>query len=88
MSLMTDQNSEKILRIFNELKQQGLVAQRRILKSSTSETRSFKASTLKSTNIIYYNPLMWRLDDDPIRLCLLHEEGHFVNTQYAFFSFH
>jgi Zn-dependent protease with chaperone function len=83
---MTNQKTEKISEIFNELKTKGIIDPRRILELSTL-VRSFKASTLKSTNKIYYNPSMVGLDDDSIMFCLLHEEGHFINPQYAFYFF-
>lgn len=83
---MQHQKSDKIVEIFNELKDKRLIVSERIIESSTTIT-SFKSSTLKSDNKIFYNPMMIKLDDYSIRFCLLHEEGHFVNTQYGFYCF-
>jgi hypothetical protein len=84
---MEYQNQNKIFKIFKELQEdKKLIALQRILELS-SNVSSFKASTFKLKNIIYYNPRVLGLDDDSIRFCLLHEEGHFVNKQFGFYCF-
>ena len=84
---MDYQNQNKVIQIFKELqKDKKMIASQRVLELS-SNISSFKSSFFKLKNIIYYNPSVLGLDDDSIRFCLLHEEGHFVNKQFGFYCF-
>jgi len=78
---MTSSIEAKILRIFDELKKQGHITPRRVLKAS-KKVSSFKSSVYTS-NTILYNPNLSDLDDDVIRFSLLHEEGHLARGQYG-----
>lgn len=73
---------KKIIEIINELKTRNLVDPKRKIKASKSIPCGFKASVFTS-NTISYNPNISGLDDDEIRFCILHEEGHLKRGQYG-----
>jgi len=76
-----DQNDEqRIIKIFHELKSQNVIAARRELKPMKEGT--FKANVY-SSNTILYNPSLTGFTDDEIRFSLLHEEGHLTRGQYG-----
>ncbi len=80
---MDNKIEEKILQIIDELKNDNLIDPNRTLKVSKDIAMSFKAGIL-SRNTITYNPKYCEeLDDDMIRFCLLHEEGHLKRGQYG-----
>lgn len=78
---MTSPNEKKILDIFHELKMQNHIDPSRVLKASKT-VPSFKAG-LFSSSTISFNPNLIITNDDEIRFCLLHEEGHLTQGQYG-----
>jgi Zn-dependent protease with chaperone function len=73
---------KKIIDISNELKTRYLIDPYRKIKASKNIPYGFKASVLTS-NTIDYNPNISGFNDDMIRFCLLHEEGHLKRGQYG-----
>jgi Zn-dependent protease with chaperone function len=78
---MDNPTEKKIIEISNELKTRNLIDPGRII--IPSETAGFKASVYTS-NTICFDPNASELDDNEIRFCLLHEEGHLTRWQYGF----
>jgi Zn-dependent protease with chaperone function len=74
-------NDNKAIKIFNELKKEGLIPTKRKIKSS-KKVRNFKASVFTS-NTISFNPDLSELDENVLKLLLLHEEGHLIRKQYG-----
>jgi Zn-dependent protease with chaperone function len=72
---------EKIKLIFEELKSKGLISSKRKIKPSRI-VPNFK-SGLVFYNTIIYNPKLSPMQENNIRFCLLHEEGHKVKHQYG-----
>jgi len=77
---------KKIIEISNELKARNLIDPHRKIKTSKNIPYWFKASVFTS-NTIAYNPNVSGMDDDMIRFCLLHEEGHLKRGQYGLPAF-
>jgi len=73
---------KKIIEIIEELKTRNLVDPHREIKASKRIPCGFKASVFTS-NTISYNPNISGLNDDEIRFCILHEEGHLKRGQYG-----
>jgi Zn-dependent protease with chaperone function len=74
---------KEIIDIFYELKKRNLIDSNRKLKVSKNSPMAFKASVFTS-NTITFNPNSCEgLDDDMIRFCLLHEEGHLKREQHG-----
>lgn len=71
----------KIQSIFEELKLKGHIQSKRKIKSSKFAI-NFKAGLL-FYNTIFYNPKLSNMNEENIRFCLLHEEGHKINNQYG-----
>jgi Zn-dependent protease with chaperone function len=80
MDIPTD---KKIIDIIDELKARNLIDPHRSLKESKNIPGAFKASVF-TRNTITYNPnFLEGFNDDIIRFCLLHEEGHLRRGQYG-----
>jgi len=75
-------SQKEISDIFNELKERNLIDPNRKLKASKSPL-VFKASVFTSNTITFNPNLCGGLDDDMIRFCILHEEGHLKREQYG-----
>jgi Zn-dependent protease with chaperone function len=71
----------KVITIFDELKKRDLIASHRKISVSKS-TKNFKSSVF-TNNTIIVNPDVSELDDNVIKFCLLHEEGHLIRKQYG-----
>jgi Zn-dependent protease with chaperone function len=79
---MDNSVEKRILKIFEELKTRKLIDSDRKIKSKKMPG-AFKASVFTS-NTISFNPILsTELNDDMIRFCLLHEEGHLKKGQYG-----
>ena len=79
---MDNSIEKRILEIFDELKTRNLIDPNRKIKSKKMPG-AFKASVITS-NTIFFNPMLSKeLNDDMIRFCLLHEEGHLKEGQYG-----
>jgi len=78
---MDNPTEKRIIKISNELKTRNLIDPGRNI--IPSERAGFKASVYTS-NTISYDPNASELDDNEIRFCLLHEEGHLTRWQYGF----
>ena len=76
-----DHKVDSCNRIFNELIDCGCIAATRKIEASDAWT-SFHAGLCT----IHYNPKMNELDENSIRISLLHEEGH-IRLQYRTFLF-
>ena len=80
---MGNPTEKKIIDIFDELKQRNLIDPNRKIEASKNIPGGFKASVF-TRNTISYNPnLPAELNDDMIRFCILHEEGHLKRGQYG-----
>jgi len=73
-------SEKKIIDIFNELKERKLIDPNHKIKAS-KKPGAFRASVFTS-NTVFYNPNFSKeLNEDMIRFCLLHEEGHLKRPQ-------
>jgi Zn-dependent protease with chaperone function len=79
---MNNPTEKKIIDIIDELKARNLIDPKRNIKASKKILTGFKASVFTS-NTISYNPNLSGLDDNMIRFCILHEEGHLKRGQYG-----
>jgi Zn-dependent protease with chaperone function len=75
-------SEKKIIDITNELKARYFINPHRKIKASKHIQGGFKASVI-TFNTIIYDPNLSGLDDQMIRFCLLHEEGHLKRGQYG-----
>jgi Zn-dependent protease with chaperone function len=75
------EESDKVKLIFAELQAKELILGKRKIKSSRF-VQNFKAGIL-FYNTIFYNPAFSQIEENNLRFCLLHEEGHKVKHQYG-----
>lgn len=77
--MKTEQN--KIETVFADLKSKEILPRNRKLRQ-TILAPNFRSAILFS-NTIDYNPKFRDMEEDNIRFCLLHEEGHKIKNQYG-----
>lgn len=71
----------KIELVFAELKKNGVIPSNRKLRSSIL-TPNFRSAII-FRNTISYNRKFRDMQEEDLRFCLLHEEGHKIKTQYG-----
>jgi Zn-dependent protease with chaperone function len=79
---MDNLTEKRVIDIFDEFKARNLIDPNRKIKSKKMPG-AFKA-TIFTSNTILFNPESSKeLNDDMIRFCLLHEEGHLKQGQFG-----